>query len=97
VPSELAQHYGFPAGDGNGQAIGLLELGGGYFPSDLTQFCALAKIPVPPGVIPVSVDGASTNAKDAAAGEVMLDTEIAAGLCRRPTSLFISPPTQTRD
>src|SRR5277367_175184 len=35
VPSELAKHYGFPAGDGNGQAIGLLELGGGYFPSDL--------------------------------------------------------------
>jgi kumamolisin len=81
VPSELAQHYGFPAGDGKGQAIGLLELGGGYFPSDLTQFCALAKIPAPPRVIPVSVDGASTNAKDAAAGEVMLDTEIAAGLC----------------
>ena len=81
IPSELAQRYGFPQGDGSGQAIGMLELGGGYFPDDLKQFCVLANIPTPPEVTSVSVDGASTTAQDNAVGEVMMDVEIAAGLC----------------
>lgn len=92
VPSQLAQHYGFPAGDGNGQAIGLLELGGGYFPNDLTQFCALANIPALPKVTPVSVDGAPTDAKDHEEGEVMLDTEIAAGLCPKANIIVYFAP-----
>jgi kumamolisin len=96
VPSELAKHYGFPAGDGNGQAIGLLELGGGYFPSDLKQFCALANIPGSPKVTPVGVDGASTSANDDAAGEVMLDTEIAAGLCPKANIVIYFAPNTDR-
>jgi kumamolisin len=92
VPSELAQHYSFPAGDGAGQAIGLLELGGGYFPSDLQQFCTLANVPSPPTVTPVSVDGASTSAKDGDEGEVMLDTEIAAGICPKASIVVYFAP-----
>jgi kumamolisin len=81
LPSQFAAHYNFPAGDGTGQAVGLLEFGGGYFPSDLQQFCSLANIPNLPTVTPISTDGTPTNAKDGAEGEVMLDIEVVAGVC----------------
>jgi kumamolisin len=81
IPSELATHYNFPAGDGSGQTVGLLEFGGGYFASDLAAFCQLAKIPSPPTVTTISTDGTATNAKDGAEGEVMLDIEVVAGVC----------------
>jgi kumamolisin len=81
LPSQFASHYNFPAGDGTGQAVGLLEFGGGYFPSDLQQFCSLANIPNPPAVTAISTDGTPTNAKDGAEGEVMLDIEVVAGVC----------------
>jgi kumamolisin len=81
LPSQFAAHYNFPPGDGTGQAVGLLEFGGGYFPSDLQQFCSLAKIPAVPTVTPISTDGTPTNAKDGAEGEVMLDIEVVAGVC----------------
>jgi kumamolisin len=81
LPAELATHYNFPAGDGSGQTVGLLEFGGGYFASDLKQFCKLAKIASPPRVTAVSTDGTPTNAKDGAEGEVMLDVEVVAGVC----------------
>jgi len=83
-PAELAQIYNFPAGDGSGQAIGLLEFGGGYFPADLAAFCQLAKVPVPK-VVPISVDGTPTDQKDGAEGEVMLDIEVVAGACPKAT------------
>jgi len=81
LPSELATHYNFPAGDGSGQTVGLLEFGGGYFASDLQQFCTLANIATPPKVTAVSTDGTPTNSKDGAEGEVMLDVEVVAGVC----------------
>jgi kumamolisin len=84
TPAELATHYNFPAGDGSGQAVGLLEFGGGYFPLDLAEFCSLAKIAVPT-VKPVSTDGTSTSSKDGAEGEVMLDIEVVAGVCPKAT------------
>jgi kumamolisin len=81
TPQELASHYHFPPGDGGGQTIGLLEFGGGYFPDDLKQFCILAKVPASPTVVTISSDGTPTNARDGAEGEVMLDIEVAAGVC----------------
>src|ERR1700693_3013794 len=47
TPSQLAAHYKFPPGDGSGQTVGLLEFGGGYFASDLQQFCTLAGVSLP--------------------------------------------------
>jgi kumamolisin len=81
VSSELASHYNFPAGNGKGQTVGILEFGGGYFPNDLKKFCSLAKIAAPPQVTPVSTDGSATDSKDGAEGEVMLDVEVVAGVC----------------
>jgi kumamolisin len=83
-PSELAAHYNYPSGDGSGQAVGLLEFGGGYFPADLQYFCQLAGVEVPT-IVPISTDGTSTSAKDGAEGEVMLDIEVVAGVCPKAT------------
>jgi kumamolisin len=83
-PAQLASRYNFPSGDGAGQAIGLLEFGGGYFPQDLQEFCKLANIGVPV-VKPISADGTSTSARDGAEGEVMLDIEVAGGVCPKST------------
>jgi kumamolisin len=77
--AQVAQIYNFPPGlDGTGQTIGIIELGGGYRPSDLdTYFAGLAL--ATPTVIPVSVDG-GTNAPSSASSadsEVVLDIEVA--------------------
>jgi kumamolisin len=84
IPSLLAAHYNFPTGDGTGEAVGLLEFGGGYFPSDLQEFCKLAGVGMPT-VVPVSTDGTPTNSRDGAEGEVMLDVEVVAGICPKST------------
>jgi kumamolisin len=79
-PAELASVYSFPDGDGQGQLIGVLEFGGGYFPDDLATFCQNANVGVPE-VDTVSVNDTPTNLRDGAEGEVMLDVEVIAGVC----------------
>ena len=83
-PAELATIYSFPAGNGQGQTVGLLEFGGGFFPDDLATFCTDANVSVPT-VKTVSVNNTPTNAKDGAEGEVMLDVEVVAGVCPAST------------
>jgi len=78
-PQQLAALYRFPPGDGSGQTIALIELGGSYGPQDLqTYFTAsgLGRMPnvrsvsVAPGVpVPYGLDPESD-------GEVMLDIEV---------------------
>ncbi|MBB5445383.1 MULTISPECIES: protease pro-enzyme activation domain-containing protein [unclassified Paraburkholderia] len=77
-PPQLASLYKFPQGDGGGQCVGIIELGGGYNTSDLkTYFSSLGVSE--PTVIPVGVDQAGNepsgdpNGPD---GEVTLDIEI---------------------
>ena len=82
---EVAQFYNFPTGlDGTGQTIGIIELLGGYRPSDLdTYFSGLGL--GAPTVIPVSVDG-GTNAPSSANSpdsEVVLDIEVAGAVAPR--------------
>ncbi|GGB16957.1 kumamolisin [Puia dinghuensis] len=83
-PAELATAYSFPPGDGQGQTVGLLEFGGGFFPDDLATFCQNAKVDVPT-VKPISVNNTPTNQRDGAEGEVMLDVEVVAGVCPKAT------------
>jgi kumamolisin len=77
--AELGKIYNFPKGfDGSGQTIGIIELGGGYRPSDLDAYFSNLGLPTPT-VIPVSVDGGantptSANSDDA---EVVLDVQVA--------------------
>jgi len=77
TPNEVAALYGFPAGDGAGECVAIIELGGGYNPSDLRTYFAALKVGSP-SVNTVSVDHAKnqpTGDADGPDGEVMLDVE----------------------
>jgi kumamolisin len=86
-PPQVAQLYNFPtAVNGAGQTIGILELGGGYNPSDLSSYFAGLGI-AEPRVTAVSVDGAtnspnlpSSPTDPNADGEVGLDIEVAGSI-----------------
>lgn len=78
---DVARAYGFPAGDGVGQTIGIVELGGGYQESDLRQYFAGLDLPEP-RVIAVGVGGGSNNptVDRGADGEVELDIQVAGAI-----------------
>jgi kumamolisin len=79
TPVQVAEAYGFPANaKATGQTIGLIELGGGFRPADITAYFASLKL-TPPAVTAVSVDGGKNTPGTAngADGEVMLDIEVA--------------------
>ncbi|MFZ1022617.1 MAG: S53 family peptidase [Thermoplasmata archaeon] len=83
TPLQLAQAYDFPAGpDGSGECVGLVELGGGFQPADLSTFFQSLGI-VAPTVTAVSVDGganAPTGDSNGPDAEVELDIEVAGAL-----------------
>ena len=86
-PPQVAQLYNFPTGvNGAGQTIGILELGGGYNPGDLSSYFAGLGM-AEPRVTAVCVDGAANapNLTGAATdsnadGEVALDIEVAGSI-----------------
>ena len=82
TPLQVASLYDFPAGDGSGQCIGIIELGGGYRAADLQQYFRRLGVPAPQ-VLPVAVDGganAPSGNPSGADGEVTLDIEIAGAI-----------------
>jgi kumamolisin len=100
TPLQVAKLYDFPAGvNGQGESIGIIELGGGYTQSDLdTYFSALGISPAP-SVSAVSVDGAQnqptgdTNGPDA---EVMLDIEVAGAVAPgAKIAVYFAPNTDS--
>lgn len=83
TPLQVAALYQFPPGlDGSGRRIGILELGGGYNPADLSAFFTGLGLALP-AVTAVGVDGASNQPTGDANGpdaEVELDIEIAGAI-----------------
>lgn len=78
---EVAAIYGFPADvDGNGQCLGIIELGAGYFESDLDAYFAelgMAK----PEIVAVGPNDPGTWANPSHGyGEVLMDIEVAASI-----------------
>jgi kumamolisin len=76
---EIAQLYSFPTGvTGAGQTIGIIELGGGYKPTDITNYFNSLGLKAPT-VTSVSVDNGTNSPTNAnsADGEVLLDIEVA--------------------
>jgi kumamolisin len=77
---QVAQAYDFPTGvDGTGEAIAILELGGGYRAQDLSAYFGNLGIAVP-AVSAIPVDGGAnspTGSADGPDGEVELDIEVA--------------------
>ncbi|MGD0214768.1 MAG: S53 family peptidase [Terriglobales bacterium] len=94
-PNQVAQIYAYPAGDGTGQCIGLIELGGGFQLDDLSNYFNSLNIKVPQ-VISVSVDGGqnSPTTADSADGEVMLDIEVAGAIApAAKIAVYFAPNT----
>ncbi|MHB8565773.1 MAG: S53 family peptidase [Nitrososphaerales archaeon] len=79
TPPQVAKLYDFPPGlNGQGQCVGIIELGGGYNPSDLDSYFTSLGINTPK-IVAVSVDGGTnspTGDPTGPDGEVMLDIEI---------------------
>jgi kumamolisin len=84
IPPQVAQVYNFPVAPsgtpgGAGQTIGIIELGGGYNPTDISNYFANTVGIAAPTVTDVMLDGGSndpTNPNSADA-EVLLDIEVA--------------------
>ncbi len=95
TPVQLAKIYRLPTGtDGTGQTLAIIELGGGYGPSDLKTYFTGLGLPVP-SVRAVGVDGASNVAgKDpkGADGEVLLDIEVAGAIVPRASIVVYFAP-----
>ncbi|MBW8759079.1 MAG: S8/S53 family peptidase [Burkholderiales bacterium] len=96
TPPALARLYDFPTdADGSGQCIGIIELGGGYRPADITAYFASLGIPSPK-VKSVLVDHAKNHPTNASSadGEVMLDIEVAAAVAPKATiAVYFAPNT----
>ena len=80
TPPQVAALYSFPTGvDGSGECIALIELGGGYTATDLSNYWNQLNLTKTPAVSAVSVGNGSNNPTGDSSGpdgEVMLDIEV---------------------
>jgi kumamolisin len=95
TPLQLAAAYHLPPDtDGTGQTIAIIELGGGFGPSDLTTYFKGLKLAAPK-VTAASVDGAKNEPgqdPDGADGEVLLDIEVAGAIAPKAHILVYFAP-----
>ncbi|MFF3913418.1 S8 family serine peptidase [Streptomyces sp. NPDC001852] len=94
TPDDLAKMYNFPAGQAEGQRIGIAEFEGFFTADDLQSFCDRHGLQVPQvEVVPLNLEPLSAQEFQQlspqqqqdeidAAGEVMMDVQIVAGLCQ---------------
>jgi kumamolisin len=84
TPLQVAAFYDYPTGvDGSGECIALIELGGGYNSTDLSNYWSQLKLAKTPSVSAVSVGNGSnqpTGDPNGPDGEVMLDIEVAGAI-----------------
>ena len=95
LPNAVTRLYGFPAGDGAGETIAIIELGGGVSDADTDAAFRAMKL-TPPKVTPVLVDGGTnTPGKDPDSdGEVALDVQVAgAGAPAATLAVYFAPNT----
>jgi kumamolisin len=96
TPVQVAEAYDFPAGaGGQGQTVGIIELGGGFATGDLSTYFSGLGLSTP-SVTAVSVDGGQnqpgqdTNAD----GEVMLDIEVVGATANQAAiAVYFAPNT----
>jgi kumamolisin len=97
TPVQVGQLYDFPAADGGGECIAIIELGGGFRTSDLRKYFSAIARPMPKKITAISVDGAHNhptgdpNGPDA---EVMLDIEVAGAIASGASiAVYFAPNT----
>jgi kumamolisin len=96
TPLQIAALYNFPSGNGAGECIGLIELGGGFRPADLQAYFSELGVAAPK-VSAISVDHGKNNPTGDANGpdgEVMLDIEVAGAVAPAAhIAVYFSPNT----
>jgi len=96
TPIQLGTLYAYPQATGQGQCVGIVELGGGFTQSDLQTYFSSLKVGSPT-VTAVSVDGAEnapTGEADGPDGEVMLDIEVIGSLAPQANvAVYFAPNT----
>jgi kumamolisin len=106
-PSDFERHYHFPHGDAAGQKIAIAEFVDEWFPDDVVAYCRAYKRPVPKiTAVPMrmrlrnrkqieKLRGGARHDALSDAKEVMMDTEIIAGLCPKASiSVYFAHDTQ---
>jgi kumamolisin len=98
-PVAVANLYGFPQGDGTGQTVGIIELGGGFRPDDLQAYFRGLGVPNPT-VSAFSVDLAtnhpgSVHNPDSSNVEVMLDIEVIGAIVPKAKIVVYFAPNLT--
>lgn len=96
TPPQVAKLYAYPNATGAGQCVGLIELGGGYRPADLSSYFSGLDVTAPT-VTAVSVDHAAnspTGDAEGPDGEVMLDIEVVGSIAPGArVAVYFSPNT----
>jgi kumamolisin len=95
TPLQVGALYQYPAGtDGSGEAVAIIELGGGFSASDLARYFQSLGITQPPAVTAVPVAGGANTPGGEADGEVMLDIEIVGALAPAASiAVYFAPNT----
>jgi len=93
-PLTVGKLYGFPDGDGSGQTVGIIELGGGFRPADLQQYFTSLGV-ANPKVVTVAVDHGTNQPGSGADLEVGLDIEIIGALVPKATLVVYFAPSAT--
>jgi kumamolisin len=97
TPLQIASAYNFPPGDGAGECVAIMELGGGERKADLTTYFSGLGISPSPKVTAVSVDHGKdhpTGDPNGADGEVMLDIEVVGAVApKAKIAVYFAPNT----
>jgi kumamolisin len=97
TPLQIASLYNFPPGTGQGECVGIIELGGGERTADLRAYFSALGISSAPKVTAVSVDQGKnhpTGDPNGPDGEVMLDIEVVGAIAPQANiAVYFAPNT----
>ncbi|GAC1414334.1 MAG: S53 family peptidase [Candidatus Velthaea sp.] len=94
TPLDVAQAYRFPAGDGSGEHVAVISLGGHYDDAAQAAYCKRLGVPHVPFHV-VNIDGGADNPADAGpTGENTLDAQIIGSVVpNADKTMYIAPNT----
>ncbi len=88
---EFAAQYGFPEGDGRGQHVGLLQLGGAFAEADLKAYFDALGVPTP-AITLLPVSGGDPSPTHDSRWEMTLDVEVLGAIIPAARlTVFIAP------
>jgi kumamolisin len=97
TPLQIASLYNFPPGTGEGECVGIIELGGGERKADLRAYLSALDVSSVPKVTVVSVDQGKnhpTGDPNGPDGEVMLDIEVVGAIVPQANiAVYFAPNT----